>query len=63
MRGRLDALEIELRDHLDVVEHPGELGSHALDLVLAEGESGEPGDVQNLFSVDHAWDSGSSEVE
>ena len=53
VRGRRDAVEIELADLLDVVEHLGKLRGHPLDLFLAQLEPGEPGDVENLFTIEH----------
>ena len=49
MGGRLDALEVELGDPLDVLEDPGELAGHPLDLLVGEPQPREPGDVQHLF--------------
>ena len=54
MVGRLDFVEVELGDPVDVLEDPGELPGHRLDLFLAEGEAGQTGDVENLLAVDHA---------
>ena len=50
---RLDALEIELAERLDVVEDPGELARHPLDLLVGQPQPREAGDVENLFAVDH----------
>ena len=57
MRGRLDPVEVELRDPVDVLEDPGQLAGHPLDLVLGEPQPGQPRDVQHLFPVDHGGDS------
>ena len=51
--GRLDSLEVELGDLLDVVEHARQLARHALDLVLAQAKPREPRDVQDLVAIDH----------
>ena len=53
MRGRLDVVEVELGDPVDVLEDPGELAGHPLDLLLGEAQAGQPGDVQHLLAVDH----------
>jgi hypothetical protein len=45
MRGRRYSVQVELADLLDVIQHVRELGSHALEFLLAELETGEPGDV------------------
>ena len=44
--GRLDVVEVELADPVDVLEDPRELAGHPLDLLLGEAEAGQPGDVQ-----------------
>ena len=54
MRRRLNALEVQLGDAVDVLEDARELLRHSLDLVIAEPEPGEPGHVQHLFALDHA---------
>jgi len=51
-RGR-HALEVELGDPLDVLEHLGELGGHPLDLQLGQLEPGETGDVEHLSAIQH----------
>ena len=51
--GRLDLVEVELGDPVDVLEDSGELARHPLDLLLGEAQAGEPGDVQHLLAVDH----------
>ena len=53
VRGRLDPVEVELGDRLDVLEDPGELARHALDLVLVEAEPRKAGDVEDLVAIDH----------
>lgn len=53
VRGRLDALEVELRDALDVLEDVRELAGHALHLAVAELQAREAGDVQDLLAIDH----------
>src|SRR5512133_1573688 len=57
VRGRLDPLEVELVDAVDVLENPRELARHRLDLVVCEPEAGEAGDVQHLLAIDHRADS------
>ncbi len=54
MAGRLDPVEVELADPVDVLEDPGQLADHRLDLRLVEAQAGEAGDVQNLIAVDHS---------
>jgi hypothetical protein len=54
VRCRLDALEVELGDAVDVLEDARELLRHPLDLFIAEPEPGEPRHVQHLFALDHA---------
>jgi hypothetical protein len=51
MRGRRNALKLELADLLDVVKHVGELAPHALELVAGQLEPGEPRDMQNLLAI------------
>ncbi len=46
-------MEVELADTGDVVEHCGELASHGLDLVIAERQAGQAGDVQDFISGNH----------
>ena len=53
MRGRLDALEVELVDRRNVGEHAGELCGHPLDLIVGEAQTREPRDVADLLAVDH----------
>ena len=62
MRGRLHALEVELADLLDVIEHLRELDRHAVDLLVAQLEPGETGDVQDLGAIKHPADSRSRAV-
>ena len=50
---RLDAVEVERGDRVDVLEDPEQLLGHPLDLVLGELEPREPGDVQDLLAIDH----------
>ena len=57
MRGRLDLVEVERGDPVDVLEDPRELAGHPLDLVLGELEPRQAGDVQDLLAIDHAPDS------
>ena len=57
VRGRLDPLEVELADPVDVLEDPRELAGHLLDLLLGEAEAGQPGHVQYLLALDHRPDS------
>ena len=57
MRGRLDVVEVERGDPVDVLEDPRELAGHPLDLLLGELEPREPGDVQDLLAIDHGADS------
>jgi hypothetical protein len=54
VRGRGDAVQVELRDLLDVVEHRRQLPRHAVYLVIGEAEASEAGDVEDLIAVDHA---------
>src|SRR5207248_2996891 len=42
--GRLDAVEVELGDVLDVLEDPRQLAGHPLDLLVVELQAGQPGD-------------------
>jgi len=51
--GRLDAVEVELADLLDVVEDLRELGRHPLDLSVIEAKAGETGDMEDLVAIDH----------
>ena len=54
VRGRRDVVEVaELGDLLDVVEDARELPGHRRQLVLAQLEAGEAGDVQDLVAVQH----------
>ena len=53
MRGRLDVVEVELADLLDVVEDRGQLAGHPLDLVVAQPQPRELGHVQHLLAIDH----------
>ena len=53
VRGRLDPVEVELGDPVDVLEDPRELAGHPLDLLVGEPQAGEPRDVQDLVAVDH----------
>ena len=50
---RRHALEVELADLLDVVEHLGKLLRHPLDLLLAQLEPRQAGNVENLFTIQH----------
>ena len=47
------ALEVELADLLDVVEHLRQLGGHALDLGVAQLQPREARDVQYLIAIEH----------
>ena len=51
--GRRHALEVELADLLDVVEHVRQLRGHALDLVVAQLEAREARHVQYLIPIEH----------
>jgi hypothetical protein len=51
--GGLDVVEVQGRDPIDVLEDPGQLNCHALDLLLGELEPRQPGDVQDLLAIDH----------
>ena len=51
VRGRLDVVEVELGDLLDLVEDLRELAAEALDLVVGQLEAGEAGDVQDLVAT------------
>ena len=53
VRGRLDVIEVQLGDPVDVLEDPRELARHALDLLLGEAEAGQLCHVQYLLSLDH----------
>jgi hypothetical protein len=53
MRGRLDPVEIELVHPLDVLEDLGQLGRHALELLVAQPQPRQPRDVEHLVAVDH----------
>jgi hypothetical protein len=53
MRGRLNLVEVQLADPVDVLEDPGELARHRLYLLLGEGEARKPRNVQHLIAVDH----------
>ena len=53
MRGRLDPVEVELGDPVDVLEDPRQLARHPLDLLVGEPQPGQPRDVQHLLPVDH----------
>src|SRR5205814_846491 len=57
VRRRVDPVEVEGADALDVLEDGRELPGHPLDLVGLELEPREPGHVQHLFAVDHPADS------
>ena len=55
VRGRRHVGEVaELADLLDVVEDARELLAHALELLLAQLEAGEAGDVEDLVTAQHA---------
>src|SRR5688500_18756355 len=58
--GRRHALEVELGDLVDVVEHLRELARHPLELVLRQSQAGEPGDVEDLVAVDQTTASSGS---
>ena len=51
-RGR-HALEIELADGLDMVEHLGQLGRHPIDLFVVQLQPGQPGHMENLVTIEH----------
>ena len=53
MRRRLNPVEIELADPLDVIQDRRELLPHPLELGFIEGEARETGDVDNLFALQH----------
>ena len=53
MRSRLDSVQIELGDAIDVFENARELLRHLLHLVVRQLEASELGHVQNLVAVDH----------
>ena len=53
MRGRLDVVEVERGDPVDVLEDPGELAGHPVDLVVGQLEPRQAGDVQDLLAIDH----------
>ena len=53
VRGRRDALEVELADRRDVREDAGQLARHALDLLVGELEPRESRDVADLVAIDH----------
>ena len=53
VRGRLDALEVERGDPVDVLEDPRQRAAHRLDPGVVELEPGEPGDVDDLLAIDH----------
>src|SRR3954451_10057981 len=53
MAGRLDVVQLELLDLLDVVEDPRQLRGHLLDLVLGQPQARKLGDVQYLVAADH----------
>ena len=57
VRGGLDVVEVERGDPVDVLEDPRELPGHRLDLLVAEAEPGQLGDVENLLALDHGGDS------
>ena len=48
-----DAVEVELADLRDVADDRRELARHRLDLLLAQREARQAGDVQDLVAVDH----------
>src|SRR5205823_1826694 len=50
--GRLDALGVELAQHVHRLEDGGDLVAEELDLLLGDAEPSEPRDVDHLFSVD-----------
>ena len=53
VRCRRHAVQVELADLLDVIEHLGELGGHPLDIVIAQLEPGQTGDVKDLRTIKH----------
>ncbi len=57
VRGRLDVVELEGGDPLDVVEDARELSGHRLDLSLGKLEAREPRDMEDLLTIDHSCDS------
>lgn len=57
MRGRLNPLQIQVPDPINVLEDPAQLPHHRLHFLVGEAQAGKPGDVQNLIAVDHARDS------
>src|SRR6188474_3621689 len=57
MRGRLDPLQVQLRDPIDVLQNSRELHSHRLDLLLRKAQPGQPRNVEYLLSFNHGGDS------
>jgi hypothetical protein len=53
VRGRLDPVEIERGDPLDVLEDPRQLAGHPLDLVVGQPKACQPSYVEDLLAVDH----------
>jgi len=53
VRGRLDVVEVQLGDPVDVLENPRELARHPLDLLLGEAEAGQLRYVKYLLALDH----------
>jgi hypothetical protein len=57
VRGRLDPLQVEVADAVDVVEDPGQLPHHPLHFLLGETQASQSGDVKYLLALDHRRDS------
>lgn len=55
--GRLDAIQLELGDPLDVLKDARELARHALGLLFVEREPRKLGDPFDLLAIDHAPES------
>jgi hypothetical protein len=53
VRGRLDPVEVQSGNSVDVLEDARELAGHPLDLILGEAEAGQLRNVQYLLSLDH----------
>jgi hypothetical protein len=51
--GRLHPLEVQPVHPLDVLEDLGQLGGHAVELLVAEPKACQPGDMEDLVAVDH----------
>jgi hypothetical protein len=57
VRGGLNLVEVESGDAIDVLQDPGQLSRHPLDVLVGQLEPRQLGDVQDPVAIDHSSDS------